>query len=167
MVSVKKLLGIEATSQGIQGQVGPGPPVHAFTVAELSGDAINERGPWAVASVRKGATEDHYHRGSHKNADRRNILRGLQGRGDLGKQAAPEGSDRPPLLPQVAPTVPCHPTEAPTSPSTQRRSGHSSFTLKSSESSADSVGLGQRKAAWMDEGNSCLSGGLRAGNGWN
>ena len=83
--------------------------------------------------VRKGAPEDHHHRGSHKNADRRSVLRGLQGCGDLGKQAAPKGSDRPPLLPQVAPTVPCHPTEAPTSPSTQRRSGRSSFTFKSSE----------------------------------
>ena len=55
MVSVKKLLGIEATSQGIQGQVGPGPPIHAFIVAELSGDSINERGPWAVASSQKGS----------------------------------------------------------------------------------------------------------------
>ena len=56
MASVKKLLGIEATSQGIQGQVGPGPAVHAFTVAEPSGDAINERGPWAVASGQEGGT---------------------------------------------------------------------------------------------------------------
>ena len=117
--------------------------------------------------VRKGATEDHYHRGSHKNADRRSVLRGLQGYGDLGKQAAPKGSNRPPLLPQVAPTVPCHPTEAPTSPSTQRRSGRSSFTFKSSELLADSVGPRHGKAAWRDEGNSCPSGGLRAGNGWN
>ena len=117
--------------------------------------------------VRKGAPEDHHHRGSHKNADRRSVLRGLQGCGDLGKQAAPKGSDRPPLLPQVAPTVPCHPAEAPTSPSTQRRSGRSSFTFKSSEPLADSVGPRHGKAAWRDEGNSCPSGGLRAGNGWN
>ena len=117
--------------------------------------------------VRKGATEDHYHRGSHKNADRRSVLRGLQGCGDLGKQAAPKGSDRPPLLPQVVPTVPCRPTEAPTSPSTQRRSRRSSFTFKSSEPLADSVGPRHGKAAWRDEGNSCPSGGLRVGNGWN
>uniref|UniRef100_A0AC11EFP3 Uncharacterized protein n=1 Tax=Ovis aries TaxID=9940 RepID=A0AC11EFP3_SHEEP len=59
---------------------------------------------------------------------------------------------------QVAHIVPWPPTETPTSPSTQRRSRHSSFTFKSSEPLADSVGPRHGKAAWRDEGNSCPSG---------
>ena len=123
-------------------------------------------GKWHL--VRKGATEDHYHRGSHKNADKRSVLRGLQGCGDLGKQAAPKGSDRPPLLPQVVPTVPCRPTEAPTSPSTQRRSRRSSFTFKSSEPLADSwsqdtgkqpTGMRGKLPIWWANGRKWMDGG--------
>ena len=70
---------------------------------------------------------------------------------------------------QATPGIHRHLQEAPRSPSTQRRSGHSSFTFNSSESLADSWsqdtekqprGCGEQLPSWWANGRKWMDGGV-------
>ena len=102
-----------------------------------SGEARNERGSLAVQSCQEGSAEGYNHCGSHRRS-RRPVARGMLGGGDLGKQVVQGPGWTDPLCSQETPVGPCHCQEAPRSPSTRRRSRHSSFTFKSNDPLADS-----------------------------
>ena len=86
----------------------------------------------AVESYQEGAAEGCDHSGSH-GCSRRCVVRGMLGGGGLGKQVVQGPCWTDPLCSQANSVVPYHPWEAPTSPSTRRRSGRSSFNFKSGE----------------------------------
>ena len=102
-----------------------------------SEEARNERVPPAVQSCQEGSAEGYNHCGSHRRS-RRPVARGMLGGGDLGKQVVQGPGWTDPLCSQETPVGPCHCQEAPRSPSTRRRSRHSSFTFKSNDPLADS-----------------------------
>ena len=138
MASVRRLLCTYMGPQPMekQDQAGPEPPVHALTV--LCPQRRPEmRGPPAVQSCQEGSAEGCIHSGSHRRS-RSRVARGMLGGGDLGKQVVQGLCWTDPLCSQATPVSPRHRQEAPRSPSTQRRSGRSSFTFKSSEPLADS-----------------------------
>ena len=91
----------------------------------------------AVQSCQEGAAEGCDHSGHHR-CSRRCVVRGMLGGGGLGKQAVQGPCCTDPLCSQANSIIPHHPWEAPTSPSTRRRSARSSFTFESSEPLADS-----------------------------
>lgn len=149
-----------------QDQAGPEPPVHALNVLCPQGRP-EMRGPPAVQSCQEGSAEGCIHSGSHRR-NRSRVARGMLGGGDLGKQVVQRLCWTDPLCSQATPVSPHHRQEAPRSPSTQKRSGRSSFTFKSSEPLGDSwsqdtgkqpTGMRGKLPIWRANGRKWMDGG--------
>ena len=140
MASVRMLIYrhiYDATTHGDTRPSGARTPVHAFKVLCPQRRPEMKEDPPGVESCQERAAEGCDHSGSHRHS-RSCVARGILGGGDLGKQVVQGPCWTDPLCSQANPVGLHHPWEAPTSPSTRRRSGRSSLTFKSSEPFADS-----------------------------